>query len=110
MSNRSGFALADVLIATTLLVVGLLALVGIAGELQRADTTGRTEFAAASLLADRVERTAAARCIDATGLTTSRGLREAWTSRADSGLAHLADTVTHPRGGAAIDAVVRCAP
>lgn len=112
---RHGVTLAELLVATTLLVVGVLALAGVSSQLVRAEAAARVESRAAALLAERFERAAAAACADTAGARRVRGVDERWRSSRAGGLLRVADTAryTLPALGArvaGIDGAVRCLP
>jgi Tfp pilus assembly protein PilV len=114
-TSRRAFALAELLVATTLLVVGLLAVAGTASYLARAESAARVAARAAEMLAERVERVAGSACGDSSGARASFGVRERWRTSRDAGLARLVDSASYTIAGAgarltALDVAARCLP
>jgi Tfp pilus assembly protein PilV len=111
-----GDTIVEALVATMLLTVGVLALVGLSVVLARDERRLATRRRAAALLAQRAAEWAAAPCGDADGARAVGGLQERWhVSRAPDSLEVLVDSVAMPADPTAADgaflvAVRGCAP
>lgn len=119
--NRRGLAVVEVLVAATVLTVGVLGAAGVLATAARDATRARARHTAVALLTARVERWRATPCSPA---GASRGelragpLVERWRATDNGTLATLADTVTFeassPRGAppqrTGVLAVTWCAP
>jgi prepilin-type N-terminal cleavage/methylation domain-containing protein len=77
-----GFSLVEVIVATLLLTVGILALIGTSGAVARMGGAGRHASGSATLAASRLERLRAEPCLSgATGGSAVAGrYREQWES------------------------------
>jgi prepilin-type N-terminal cleavage/methylation domain-containing protein len=77
-----GFSLVEVVVATLLLAVGILALTGTSGAVARMDGAGRHASGSATLAASRLERLRAAPCLSAAvgGSAVVGRYREQWES------------------------------
>jgi Tfp pilus assembly protein PilV len=111
-----GDTIVEALIATMLLTIGALALVGLTVVLARDERRLATRRRAAALLAQRAAEWAAIPCGDAAGVRVLGGLQERWqVSRAADSLEVLVDSVAMPADPTAADgafhvAVRGCAP
>jgi Tfp pilus assembly protein PilV len=112
---RAGLTIAEALAALTVLTIGVLALLGTTARLGRDELAARAIERATSVLSDRVERIAGARCADSAGVRTVGGIVERWrTARADD-VTTLVDTVSVLAPGGrrmrvALAGAVRCGP
>jgi len=93
---RHGVTLVELLVALGLLVAGLLALAGAAAQLARAESQALSDARAASALADRLERTAAAPCADTSSAKSLGRLTERWRTWTSDSVHWLADTARFP--------------
>ena len=115
IAARAGFTIVELLVALSVLAVGVLALAGTAALLLRAETRAFGDQRAAAILADRVERVAATTCVDGAGGATVRGVTEQWTTWTVDSVHWLADSVRWSAPGdgarsAGVATPVRCAP
>jgi prepilin-type N-terminal cleavage/methylation domain-containing protein len=90
---RAGLSLVELLVALSVLTLGLLAVAGIGARLVRASTDAATAARAAELLAARAESLAVARCAPAAGARRVDALEERWTLAVGGELLTLVDTV-----------------
>jgi prepilin-type N-terminal cleavage/methylation domain-containing protein len=90
---RGGFSLVELLVALTVLAVGLLALAGVTGGVLRASSAAARGARAVELLEARAESLHAAPCDTASGERAWDGLRERWSVARDGDLLVLADSV-----------------
>lgn len=93
MNAPGGFSIVEAVIATLLLTVGVLALAGTSGAVNRLGTEGAEQTGVAALAQRRVETLQATRCSQlAGGSATSGRYTETWT--------------VHPRGTGVYDVAV----
>ncbi len=115
-ASRRGDTIVEALVATLLLSVGVLALVGVSVVLSRDERRLASRRRAAVLVAEREAAWASSPCADATGGRLIDGMRERWSvARAADSLEVLVDSVAMPADAAASEevslAAVRwCAP
>ena len=101
-----GDTILEALVATVLLTVGVLSLVGLSAVLARDERRLTARRRAATMVAERAAVWASAPCGDATGGRLVDGLRERWTvARAADSLEVLVDSIALPPDAAASDAV-----
>jgi prepilin-type N-terminal cleavage/methylation domain-containing protein len=94
---RSGISLLEVMVAVTVLGVGLLALAAATASFTRFDRDAAWEARAAAIAHDRLERLAAS-CVAASGTATAPGLVERWRSVGTGPTALASVTVATPPG------------
>ena len=115
-SARRGGTIIEALVATLLLGVGVLALVGLSVVLARDERRLASRRRAAVMVAEREAAWASAACAEDTGGRTVDGLRERWSvARASDSLEVLVDSVALPAAAATAEevslvAVRGCAP
>ena len=113
---RRGDTILEALVATLLLGVGVLALVGLSVVLARDERRLAARRRAAEVVAEREAAWASAPCGDGTGGRLVGGLRERWSvARAADSLEVLVDSVATPADASApeevsVTAVRGCAP
>ena len=113
---RRGDTILEALVATLLLGVGVLALVGLSVVLARDERRLASRRRAGLMVAEREAVWASAPCADAMGGRLVDGLRERWrVARAADSLEVLVDSVAMPADAAAseevsLTAVRGCAP
>ena len=78
MRARSGFTLAEVLVAVVLIDVGLLALVAGSAVLVRRTTELRFRATALRAANNRLQQLGVAPCVATAGAVTAAGVREDW--------------------------------
>ena len=108
-----GAVLAEVVVAATVLTVGVLGAAGVLAVAARDARRARTRLAGVALLDARIERWRAAPCTPAAGEQRTGALLERWRGTRAGTLATLADTVTLDATGAqrvGVVAVAWCAP
>lgn len=88
-----GASLVELLVAITVLAVGLLAVAGVTGGVLRASSAAARGARAVELLEARAESLHAAPCDTSSGERTWDGLRERWSVARDGDLLVLADSV-----------------
>jgi Tfp pilus assembly protein PilV len=94
---RRGDSIVEALVATVLLTVGALALVGLGATLARDERRAALRRRAAVMVAARVGAWTAAPCADADGGGGAPGLVERWRSGATAdSLQQLVDSVSSP--------------
>ena len=99
MRARSGISLLEVMVAVTVLGVGLLALAGATATFARLDRDAAWDARAAARAHDRLARLAGS-CGDASGTATAPGLVERWRSVRSGTIAVASVTVATPAGTA----------
>lgn len=103
-----GFTLVELLVAATLLAVGLLALVGCATAVARLVGDGERRATVAALAARRLEQLHASGCAATGGSGIERGVRERWSVASRGSTARELEDTLHIVGGRALaDAFVR---
>ena len=107
MRVRRGTSLVEVMIALTIVAVGLLALAAATALLARQRRDARLAVAAAALAARRAAATAACLPEPSLGERDAGPLRERWATRDDAGLAVATTTVARPGAGRAWTFVAR---
>jgi type IV pilus assembly protein PilV len=121
MTSRQGFTLIEVLVAVTVLGVGILGLVGSSALVTRMIGRGRHTTNAAQIAQERLDRlrqTALSTATPCTALnngtqtTTTDGLTESWTVGGAGELRTLAASVTYNVTGGArtitLNTIIRC--
>jgi prepilin-type N-terminal cleavage/methylation domain-containing protein len=73
-----GFSIVELLVALTLLALGLLGLAGTALSIARLQRDGATRSLAAAMAESRLELVRAARCVPTSGDTSTGALVEHW--------------------------------
>ena len=114
-ARRRGDTIVEALVATVLLTVAALALLGLTAVLLRDERRGATRVRGAALLEARTAEWHAAPCGGAGGTRIVDGLHERWTVAYDAdSLEVLRDSVLAPddpgQGSLAVAAVRGCAP
>lgn len=89
-----GTVLAEVVVAATVLTVGVLAAAGVLATATRDARRARARLAGVALLAARTERWRAAPCTPGSGEQRTGLLVERWRTTRTGALATLVDTVT----------------
>ena len=89
-----GIVLAEVVVAATVLTIGVLAALGVLATATRDARRARARLAGVALLAARMERWRAAPCTPASGEQRAGTLVERWSTTRSGSLATLTDTVT----------------
>ncbi len=97
----AGFSLVELLVALSVLTVGLLALAGVTAGVLRASNTAARGARAAELLEARAESLHVVACDSGSGEGEADGLRERWRVGRDGELLVLADTVRFALPGGA---------
>ncbi|GJG85368.1 hypothetical protein tb265_05490 [Gemmatimonadetes bacterium T265] len=111
--RRRGTVLAEVVVAATVLTVGVLGAAGLLASAARDARRARARHAGVMLLAARVERWRASPCTPAAGTQPAGPLVEQWRATRAGAAATLADTVLLDANGTqrvGIVAVAWCAP
>lgn len=109
----SGTVLAEVVIAATVLTIGVLSAAGVLAVAARDARRARARHAGVALLTARTERWRTNACTPESGEQRTGPLLERWRSTRAGTLATLADTVTLDAAGAqavGVVAVAWCAP
>jgi prepilin-type N-terminal cleavage/methylation domain-containing protein len=94
-ARRTGVSLVELLVALTVLSVGLLALAAVTGGVLRSSSSAARGARAAALLEVRAESLHVAPCDTGSGAREADGLRERWQVRRNGDLVVLADTVRY---------------
>lgn len=108
-----GTVLAEVVVAATVLTVGVLGTAGVLAVAARDARRARARHAGVALLTARIERWRAAPCTPALGEQQTGALLERWRGTRAGALATLADTVALDATSAqrvGVVAVAWCAP
>ncbi len=108
-----GTVLAEVVVAATVLTVGVLGAVGVLATAARDARRARIRHVAIALLAARTERWRTGPCTAGAGQQRTGALVERWRATSAGTLATLADTVTpdgDPARRVGVVAVAACAP
>lgn len=93
-SPAVGFTLLELLVATTLLSLGLLAIAGSAGAIVRLEEGGERLSGGAAAAASRLELLRASRCTPAAGRSVHGRYSESWgTAPAAGNISEIVDTV-----------------
>jgi prepilin-type N-terminal cleavage/methylation domain-containing protein len=90
---RAAFSLVELLVALSVLTLGLLALASVGAGVVRASSAAARSARAARLLEARAESLHVAPCDTGSGTADVDGLRESWRVQRDGDLLALADTV-----------------
>ncbi len=114
LSARAGFTLVEVLMAVTLLAVGLLAIAGLGATAARAVRGGGAQTRAAAVAQSRLDSLASVPCARivaaipagqtaVVGTATTRGVTEQWTARMENNgqTVRVTDALTVPGRAAA---------
>jgi type IV pilus assembly protein PilV len=101
--TRSGFTLVEVIAAIMLLAVGLLAIAGLGVVASKTTRRGAGQTLAAAMAQSRFDSLASVPCAvlapgatPTKGVSTLRGVREAWVVTDGWNVKRLADTLTVP--------------
>ena len=121
MSSRQGFTLVEVLVAVTVLGVGILGLVGSSAMVTRMIGRGRHTTMATQVAQERLERlrqralstaTPCTALANGTQTATTDGLAESWTVAGVGDLRTLAASVTYNVTGGqrtiTLNTIIRC--
>lgn len=101
LRTRSGFTIVELLVATVLVQVGLLATVAASAVLVRAVRDEESRWAAVQLASSRIERLGAATCASVAGNATSgEGVHESWRMTVSAGVRDIRDSASYGPNGA----------
>lgn len=99
--TRSGFTIVELLVATVLIQIGLLATVAASTVLVRAVRAEESRWLAVQFAADRLERLGTTACAPvAASASSSDGIRESWRVTVSSGVRDMRDSVSYGPGSA----------
>jgi len=98
---RPGFTIVELLVATVLIQVGLLATVAATAVLVRTARDEESRWAAVQLAANRIERLGTAPCAAvAASAGSGAGVHESWRMTVSSGVRDMRDSVSYGPNGA----------
>lgn len=101
LRRRSGFTIVELLVATVLVQVGLLATVAASAVLVRAVRDDESRWVAVQLASDRIERLGTAPCAPvAASAMSAEGVHENWRMTVSSGVREMRDSVSYGPHGA----------
>lgn len=101
LRTRSGFTIVELLVATVLVQVGLLATVAASAVLVRAVRDEEARWMAVQLASNRIERLGAATCAPVVASAMSgEGLHESWRMTLSGGVRDMRDSVSYGPSGA----------
>lgn len=98
--TRPGFTIVELLVATVLIQIGLLATVAASTVLVRAVRTEESRWLAVQIAADRLERLGTTACAPvAVSASSGDGIHESWRVTVSSGVRDMRDSVSYGPGG-----------
>lgn len=101
LRTRPGFTIVELLVATVLIQVGLLATVAASAVLVRTVRDEESRWVAVQLASNRIERLGAAPCVAvAASAVSGAGVHESWRMTVSSGVREVRDSVTYGPNGA----------